>query len=82
MGSFSLLHWIIVLAVVLLLFGPKRLPDLAKGVGESIREFKKAVSDPQPSNVNHQLTQGQSHQGQETLATPTAAAPQPNHFNT
>jgi len=46
MGSFSLVHWIIVLVVVLLLFGPKRLPDLAKGVGEAIREFKKAVNSP------------------------------------
>jgi sec-independent protein translocase protein TatA len=46
MGSFSLVHWIIVLLVVLLFFGPKRLPDLARGVGEAIREFKKAVNSP------------------------------------
>lgn len=83
MGSFSLLHWIIVLAVVLLLFGPKRLPDLAKGVGESIREFKKAINDPQPTHVNHQLTQGQTQQNQGTAATtPAAATPQPHHINT
>lgn len=56
MGSFSLLHWIIVLAVVLLLFGPRRLPDLAKGVGEAIREFKKAVNAPEPTNQK-QITQ-------------------------
>lgn len=43
MGSFSIIHWIIVLVIVLLVFGPKRLPDLAKALGESIREFKKAV---------------------------------------
>ena len=49
MGSFSILHWIIVLVVVLLLFGPKRLPDLAKGLGEAIREFKKAVNAPEQS---------------------------------
>ena len=78
MGSFSILHWIIVLAVVLLLFGPKRLPDLARGVGESIREFKKAVNDPQPTNVNHQLTQGQNP---NNVVTHTAA-PQPTQFNT
>jgi sec-independent protein translocase protein TatA len=45
MGSFSLIHWLIVLAVVVLLFGPRRLPDLAKGMGEAIREFKKAIKD-------------------------------------
>jgi sec-independent protein translocase protein TatA len=47
MGSFSLIHWIIVLVVILLLFGPRRLPDLAKGVGEAIREFKKAINSPE-----------------------------------
>ena len=36
---------IIVIAVVLLvLFGGKKLPELAKGIGDSIKEFKKAVS--------------------------------------
>lgn len=57
MGSFSILHWIIVLVVVLLLFGPKRLPDLAKGLGEAIREFKKAVNTPEqpapPPQIAH-----------------------------
>ena len=44
MGSMSIVHWLIVLAVVVLLFGPRRLPELAKGMGEAIREFKKAVN--------------------------------------
>lgn len=34
---------IIILFVVLLLFGAKKLPDLAKGLGEGIREFKNAT---------------------------------------
>jgi len=38
-------EWIIILLVVLLLFGAKRLPELAKGLGKSIREFKKATSE-------------------------------------
>ena len=46
MGSMSIVHWLIVLAVVVLLFGPRRLPELAKGMGEAIREFKKAVNSP------------------------------------
>ena len=45
MGSLSIVHWMIVLAIVLLFFGPNRLPSLAKSLGESIREFKKAVKD-------------------------------------
>lgn len=44
MGSLSIVHWLIVLFVVVLLFGPRRLPDLAKGMGEAIREFKKAIN--------------------------------------
>lgn len=59
MGSFSLLHWIIVLVVVLLLFGPRRLPDLAKGLGEAIREFKKAVNSPEQQQSQHHISQNQ-----------------------
>lgn len=40
-------HWeiIIILAVVLLLFGPKRLPDLGRSIGKTIREFRRATAD-------------------------------------
>ena len=55
MGSMSIIHWIIVLAVVLIFFGPRRLPDLARGVGEAIREFKKAVNAPDASSPNNQI---------------------------
>ena len=46
MGSMSIIHWLIVLFIVVLLFGPRRLPELAKGMGEAIREFKKALNTP------------------------------------
>ena len=36
---------ILVCFVILLLFGAKRLPDLARGLGKSIREFKKATNE-------------------------------------
>ena len=38
-------EWLVILLVVLLLFGAKRLPELARGLGKSIREFKKATSE-------------------------------------
>ncbi len=38
---------IIILLVVLVLFGSKKIPDLAQGLGKGIREFKKAVKDVQ-----------------------------------
>ncbi len=36
-------HLLIILCVLLLLFGGKKLPELAKGLGESIRNFKNSV---------------------------------------
>ncbi len=38
---------ILILLVVLLMFGAKKLPDLAKGLGQGIKEFKKATRDIQ-----------------------------------
>ena len=45
MGSFSITHWIVILAVVVLLFGAKKIPELAKGVGQGIKDFKKAIKN-------------------------------------
>lgn len=38
-------EWIIIFLVVLLLFGAKRLPELARGLGKSIKEFKRATNE-------------------------------------
>ena len=53
MGSFSMGHWLIVLAVIVLLFGAKKIPELAKGVGKGIKSFKKEMSDDEQ---NEQIT--------------------------
>jgi len=45
MGSFSPVHWVIVLVIVLLLFGPGRLAGVGKGLGEGIRSFKKGLAE-------------------------------------
>jgi len=45
MGSFSPVHWVIVLVIVLLLFGPGRLAGVGKGLGEGIRSFKKGLNE-------------------------------------
>ena len=45
MGSLSPVHWLLVVIVVLLLFGPQRLAGVGKGLGEGIRAFKKGIGD-------------------------------------
>jgi len=45
MGSIGTPEILLVLAIALLLFGPKKLPDLAKTLGRAVAEFKKASSD-------------------------------------
>jgi len=43
---------LIVLLLVLLLFGSKKIPELAKGLGRGIREFKDATRNPDPDEKN------------------------------
>lgn len=43
-GLFQPMHLIIILVIALIIFGPGKLPELGKGLGKSIREFKKAMS--------------------------------------
>ena len=52
MGGLQPWHWVIVIAVFVLLFGAKKLPDAARSLGQSMRIFKSEVkemkSDPKP----------------------------------
>ncbi|MCJ8239364.1 twin-arginine translocase TatA/TatE family subunit [Peteryoungia algae] len=49
MGSFSIWHWIIVLAIVLLLFGRGKIPELMGDVAKGIKSFKKGISEEDES---------------------------------
>ncbi|HEX7039699.1 MAG TPA: twin-arginine translocase TatA/TatE family subunit [Trueperaceae bacterium] len=44
-GSIGLPEILILLVIVLLVFGPRRLPEMAKGLGQSVREFRKGLRD-------------------------------------
>lgn len=45
MGGLSLWHWLIVLVIVVLIFGTKRLKNVGKDVGEAVKGFKQGMSD-------------------------------------
>jgi sec-independent protein translocase protein TatA len=47
MGEFSIWHWLLVIVIALLLFGPSKLSSLGKGLGEGIRNFKTALNEGQ-----------------------------------
>jgi sec-independent protein translocase protein TatA len=42
-GLFQPMHLLVIFGIALLVFGPKKLPDLGKGLGEGIRGFKSAM---------------------------------------
>ncbi|MGA2647943.1 MAG: twin-arginine translocase TatA/TatE family subunit [Candidatus Sulfotelmatobacter sp.] len=52
-GLFQPMHLLIIFGIALLVFGPKKLPELGKGIGEGIRGFKSAIKaeEEKPSTV-------------------------------
>ncbi len=49
---------IVILAVVVLLFGATRLPQLGQGIGQAIKNFKKGVKDSAEADVTSEATKG------------------------
>jgi sec-independent protein translocase protein TatA len=46
-GLFQPMHLLVIFALALLVFGPKKLPELGKGIGDGIRGFKSAMREPE-----------------------------------
>jgi TatA/E family protein of Tat protein translocase len=61
---------VVILGIALLVFGPKKLPDLAKGLGKAIREFKNATEEVKESlrKETEDLEQEEKPVGQDTPA--------------
>jgi sec-independent protein translocase protein TatA len=51
MGSFSIWHWLVVLVVVALVFGTKKLRNLGGDLGGAVKGFKQAMNEEQSSTV-------------------------------
>ncbi|WP_445717188.1 Sec-independent protein translocase subunit TatA/TatB [Flavobacterium sp.] len=50
LGAIGPGSWVIIGIAILLLFGGKKIPELMKGLGSGIKEFKNAAKDDQPAN--------------------------------
>jgi len=63
-------EWIVVLVIVVLIFGAKKLPELARSVGKSTSEFKKGVSegasDPDEAGTSDETEQAAEHKAQSS----------------
>ncbi|MES2747448.1 MAG: twin-arginine translocase TatA/TatE family subunit [Bacteroidota bacterium] len=56
MGKMGPTEWIVILIVVLLLFGGKKIPELMKGLGSGVKEFKDASKGDQPADSKKEET--------------------------
>ena len=65
MGGFSIWHWLILLAIVALVFGTKRLRNIGEDVGQAIKGFKKGMADPD-DQTQAQLKADATAQGENT----------------
>jgi sec-independent protein translocase protein TatA len=54
-GLFQPMHLLVIFAIALLVFGPKKLPELGKGIGEGIRALKDGMKEhsAEPSTIAH-----------------------------
>lgn len=62
MGSFSIWHWLIVLVIVALVFGTKKLRNMGEDLGGAVKGFKKGMKDASGEDITpEQVTQQQAH---------------------
>jgi sec-independent protein translocase protein TatA len=68
MGSFSIWHWLIVLVIVLLVFGTKKLRNIGSDLGGAVKGFKEGVKEGDASSSadasQQKIVQGQTIEGE------------------
>ena len=75
MGGLSLWHWLIVLVIVVLVFGTKRLKNVGQDLGEAVKGFKKGMQDDGGATVDGMPQR--STQALPPASPPQDAAPTP-----
>lgn len=78
MGSFSLMHWIVVLAIILILFGAGKLPRVMGDFAKGIKAFKAGMKDEDESEVTPPPAQVAPPPAATTTASAPIAATQPH----
>lgn len=74
MGYLSIWHWLILLAIILLVFGTKRLRNIGSDVGAAIRDFRKSMSDGEQSSDSEQKPTAPLDHDREATAADKASA--------
>ena len=60
MGSFSLMHWLIVLLVVVLIFGTKKLRNIGEDLGGAVRGFKEGMKGEEEKSASKPASESES----------------------
>ena len=76
MGSLSIWHWIIVIAVVLLLFGRGKISELMGDVAQGIKAFKKGMTEDETAKAEPAKTEPVKTIDHQAAAQPAAVQPQ------
>jgi sec-independent protein translocase protein TatA len=67
MGSFSIWHWLIVLVIVALIFGTKKLRNMGEDLGGAVKGFKKGMHDATADDKTPEAVAQQNLQNGETI---------------
>lgn len=70
LGNMGVTEWVLIVVVILLLFGGKKIPELMRGLGRGIREFNDAKT-----NVKKEIEEGMSEKDAQSTTTTTTSHP-------
>jgi len=62
-GLFQPMHLVVIFFIALLVFGPKKLPELGKGLGEGIRALKEGMKDNPPTQASNEQGKNTENKG-------------------